>query len=530
MNGRTTPLEWWGLHLLAFGLGFALCRLLLPGIIHTATARGWLDHPGDRRAHRVPVPRLGGVGIMAATALALGGSLALAWWLERGDVVASPLGALLPSVLVGCGLVFLIGVKDDLSGVSPRVKLLVQTLAALVVMGSGFLPHTIAMSPGSSPLELGPVAGGALTLLWLVGVTNAFNLIDGIDGLAGTMALVALGTVVLADLIVTPGGSNMMLSLAMAGALLAFLRLNWAPARIFLGDSGSMTLGFFLAVRTVVASTDARGVTYPVVPLVALAYPLLDTFTAMARRWVRGHPLSRADGRHIHHQLRALGFPVPRAVQLLALLFAGVSCTGMAIVFAPARLAAALALAAALGLFALAVYGVRWLGYVEFAEVGASIASVVRNARAVVNDKIKAGEVAERIRGAETLDEVRALLARLVEETRVLDVELVPLDEEARRYGPPSQQISPLDALPLRLDYPLAAARAEGGLLLRVWAARAGRSVHPAAERVANRIGPVLDEWLRERGIPSPGLLQEVQPSRTSERVSIRSNEKDRHS
>jgi UDP-GlcNAc:undecaprenyl-phosphate GlcNAc-1-phosphate transferase len=444
------------------------------------------------------------VAIIAAVAATLAVTTLVA---QGGDVAvppAAPLGALLPTVLLGCALVFGVGVLDDLVGVSPRAKLLVQGVATVVVMVGGFQPHLVGVSPGGGTLELGRVLGTLLTVLWVVGVTNAFNLIDGIDGLAGSMALVALGTCLLADLIVTPG-STVTLSLALVGAVVAFLQRNWAPARIFLGDSGSMTLGFFLAIRTVVAATDVNGVTYPVVPLAALAYPLVDTFTAMARRWVRGHPFSRADGRHIHHQLRALGFATPRAVQALTLLFATVALLGVAIVFAPARLAAAIALAAGVLLFAVVVYGVRWLGYAEFIEVGASMASVLRNARLVVNEKLRAAEVAALIRQAQSLDEVRTHLAALVADTRVLDMELVALEHGERRHGPPSQQLSHHDALPVRLDYPFVWATEQGErqLLLRVWCTRPHAGAHPVAERVANRVAPALDAWFRERAAPN---------------------------
>jgi UDP-GlcNAc:undecaprenyl-phosphate GlcNAc-1-phosphate transferase len=491
-----------GVHLLALLLGYLACALCIPAVIRAAQARGWLDHPGERRLHAEPVPRLGGMAVMAGTALALGAVHGLAWSLGLAEQLPAPLGALLPRVVLGCAIVFAVGVADDLGGVSPRVKLLAQAIAALVVVGSGWAPERVAIAPGTAVLEVGPVVGAAVTLFWVIGVTNAFNLVDGVDGLAGSMAVVAIGTCLAADSILH-AGTTVTLSLAILGAVLAFLRANWNPARLFLGDSGSMTLGFYLAVRSVGAGTDDRGVSYPLIPLVALAYPVLDTFTSMARRWVRGHPFSRADGRHIHHMLLALGLPVGRVVQLLALLFAGVALSGVAIVFAPLRMAASLALAAAVGGFALLVYGFRWLGYVEFAEVGGSIASVVRNARVVVQEKVRTGEIAEQIAHAATVEEVHALLADLAEETRVLEVELVTLDEPSRRYGPAGQDISPLNALPVRLDYPLSTTGSGHPLLLRVWTGRLEGATHPAAERVARRLAPVLDAWFAERAAPS---------------------------
>jgi hypothetical protein len=173
----------------------------------------------------------------------------------------------------------------------------------------------------------------------------------------------------------------------------------------------------------------------------------------------------------------------------------------LAIVYAPPQLTASLMLAGGVGAFAVLVYGFRWLGYSEFMEASSSVASVLRHARQVINEKVSASEIAEQIRQAESLDEVRGLLERLVEQTRLLDVELITVEESMRRYGPPNQQISPVDALPIRLDYPLAvyAPDGSGELVLRVWAMRSGNFQHPAAERLAFRVGPVLEEWLQRR-------------------------------
>jgi len=492
----SAPLMW--LYLATGVLGYGICRLLLPVVIHLAQRRGWMDQPGERRAHQAPVPRLGGVAIVASVGITLVFSLLLSRVLFPQQPLLLPLGALLPAVLLGCAMVFIVGVVDDMVGVSPRTKLLVQGAATVVVIVGGVNLPAITVSPGGTVLQLGTVVGTAITVLWVVGVTNAFNLIDGIDGLAGTMALLALAACVVSEQVIRPGTLDV-LSLAFAGALMAFLRSNWHPAKLFLGDSGSMTLGFFLAVRSVEASTAAPGVTYPVVPLVALAYPLVDTFVAMARRWVRGHPFSRADGWHIHHQVLALGFASPRAVQLLAAFFGGVAVLGVAIVYAPVRLAAAVALAGVVLLFAVAVYGARWLGYVEFVEVGASIASVVRNARVVVNEKLRAGEVAEAIGKAHTLDQVRTLLAAMVPETRLLEAELLALEGGDRRTGARTggEADGAGDAPPVRLEYPFVWHHPAGArtMVLRLSTPRPKAGAHPAAERVANRVGPALEAW-----------------------------------
>jgi len=331
------------------------------------------------------------------------------------------------------------------------------------------------------------------------------------------VALIALTVSIGVDLFVHDLRS-LYITTAMLGAVFGFLRFNNSPAKIFLGDSGSMTLGFFLAIRLVISSTESQVggggmVTYALVPIFGLAFPLLDTFIAMARRWLRGHPFSRADGRHVHHQLLALGLSARQTVDILGLFFACVAALGISVAFAPPRLTIAFMLGAGALMFASVFYGTRWLRYGEFAELGASIASVFRNARLVVREKIRANEIAEQIQNAESLEEVQAILQTLVDDMRVLDVELVA--GNVHFHGPERQQISPVDQLPIRLDYPFAW-ETEGGVrevILRLWSVRPQRGVHPATERVATRIGPALEEWFqRNSREATPVFGLEAQP------------------
>ncbi|MBX9928448.1 MAG: undecaprenyl/decaprenyl-phosphate alpha-N-acetylglucosaminyl 1-phosphate transferase [Gemmatimonadaceae bacterium] len=491
-------------------------------MIRTATNRGFLDVPDrDRRIHQNPVPRLGGVAVFLSAGIALASTLARE---SLVGTIAIPFGSMLPGLLLGCTIVFITGLVDDIRGVPPRFKLLAQTAAALTVVSYGFSPHTASLAPGGTTLDVGTAFGTGIAVLWIVGVTNAFNLIDGVDGLAGSFALIGLSACVVTELLLHDQVA-LTLTVALLGAVFAFLRFNQNPARIFLGDSGSMTLGFFLAVSLVSASTDAGGVTYPLVPLFALAFPLADTFIAIARRWLRGHPFSRADGRHIHHQLLALGLSPRRTVELLGLIFASVAAVGIAISFAPPRLTVALAIAGGVGMFAIGLYGLRWLQYSEFVEFGASMASVIRNARTVVQEKVRAQEIAAKIRAASSLDELRLLLAELVSDTRLLDIELVELSEGLHSHGPPSQQLSRYDALPLRLDYPFAWQTTSGmrELVLRVWCARPGPHGHATAERLAVRIGPAIERWFAQHGsgaIAEPDSLTPVRGVRKVKSIS----------
>ncbi len=497
-------------HLTALLMGFGGTVLLIPWIIRLSVRYRLLDQPdNDRRVHTTAVPRLGGVAIFIAAAASAAGMIV--WSFGRGDF-ALPYPTMLPGIVLGAVIIFLTGLFDDLVGISPRGKLVAQTLAALCVVAFGFRIELVALTPSSGALALGALAV-PITVLWIVGMTNAFNLIDGVDGLAGTVALIALATSIGVDLYLHDIRS-LFITTAMLGAVFGFLRFNNSPAKICLGDSGSMTLGFFLSIRLVISATAPNGHLYALVPIFALGYPLLDTFIAIARRWLRGHPFSRADGRHIHHQLLAVGLDARRTVEILGFFFLGISALGVSVVFAPPQMTFAFMLGAAALLFSTAFYGTRWLGYGEFAEFGASVASVVRNARMVVREKIRANEVAEQIRNATTLEEVRAILETLVDDVRVLDVELVAGD--VHTHGPERQQISPVDRLPVRLDFPFAW-HTEGGVrevILRLWSARPQRGGHPATERVATRIGPALEDWFqRNSGAATPAFGIDAQPA-----------------
>jgi UDP-GlcNAc:undecaprenyl-phosphate GlcNAc-1-phosphate transferase len=480
-------------HLTALLVGFGVTTLLIPRIIKFAHKNAVLDYPNDRRRmHRMPVPRLGGVAIFIGTTA--GGAVMIAWGSFSGTIDL-PFPTVLPGIIMGATLIFVTGLVDDLRGVQPRGKLIAQALAAGCVVAFGFSIDTVALSTSGSTLNLG-LLSIPITIAWIVGMTNAFNLIDGADGLAGTFALIALVTAVGVDLYLHDARS-LAITVAMLGAVFAFLRFNHSPARIFLGDAGSMTIGFFLSIRLVIASTTTDGRTIMLVPLFALAFPLVDTAIAIARRWLAGHPFSRADGRHIHHQVLALGIPTRLTVDLLGLFFLAVAALGLSISFAPPRFTLAFMVGTLILLFAAFFYGTRWLRYGEFAELAKSVRSVFRFARTVVREKIRTNEVALQIKTAETFEEVRKLLDGLVDDVRVLDVELVAGD--VRAHGPERQQISPPDQLPIRLDYPFVWHSEVGTreVILRLWSERPRHGVHPSTERVATRIGPVLEDWFR---------------------------------
>ena len=213
-------------------------------------------------------------------------------------------------VLLGTAMVFLVGLVDDLVGVTPLRKLLVETAAAAMVVAAG-LRFSVVSVPGSPRgLGLGILAGVA-TVVWIVGVVNAINLIDGLDGLAGGVAAIISSSLVVCAVLQGHRFTVVLLA-GVAGACLGFLRHNWEPARIFLGDAGSLTVGFLLAIAAVQASIKASAAIAILVPILALGLPVMDTLLVMIVRffdvpgsqlWARLLRIGRADQKHVHHLL-----------------------------------------------------------------------------------------------------------------------------------------------------------------------------------------------------------------------------------
>src|SRR6266545_2217436 len=296
----------------AFVLSMLCGTILTPIVRRIAYRSGVLDHAlSSRKIHGRPIPRLGGIAIVIAfytPLLALAafptgvGEMFLA---QREHVIG----------LFGGGLaIALLGLYDDLRGAGAGRKFLVQFTVAGFLYYLGFRIESVANPIGES-IALGWVSL-PFTVLWIVGVINAMNLIDGLDGLAGGVALVA---VVITFLVSFQRGHPLMMlfSSALAGAILGFLFYNFNPASIFMGDTGSMFLGFVLATTAIQTNQKASTAVAVLIPTIALGLPILDTLLAIARRAVRGRPLFQADKEHIHHRLIALGLTQRQAVLVL---------------------------------------------------------------------------------------------------------------------------------------------------------------------------------------------------------------------
>src|SRR5713101_7996733 len=285
----------------AFILALMIAALLTPNLRRFAEARGLLDQPKDsRRMHRRAVPRIGGLGVVAAFYAPLVGLLVYEPELGRYFYSKGWLGF---SFLLGGLAIAALGLYDDLRGDNAYQKFAVQFGVAALLYPCGYRIEQISLPGGA--LELGILAF-PVTVVWIVGIINAINLIDGLDGLAGGVALCA----VLTNLVVAAAQPHPIGTLCMAtlaGALLGFLFYNFNPASIFLGDTGSLFLGYVLAVSSIRTHQKSSAVVSLLVQTVALALPIVDTALAMGRRALTGRPMFSGDRDHIHHRLLSLG-------------------------------------------------------------------------------------------------------------------------------------------------------------------------------------------------------------------------------
>lgn len=300
-----------GLYLISALIGFIVAIFLTPVITPFARRLGALDCPNYRTIHQAPTPRLGGAAIFGA------------FWLTVGAfcIVDPHVRAFLSvdpgksaAFLAGMIIIFILGVFDDFRSLNAYGKLPVQILAATIVYAAGFRADAIGV-PWDGAISLG-IFSYPVTVLWIVGITNAINLIDGLDGLAAGVAAIASATI---GLIALHLGNSAVafVTFVLAGVLLGFLRYNFHPAKLFMGDSGSLVLGFFLATVALPGVQKGSTAVALLVPIVVMAVPIADTLTAIVRRLMNGGGPFTADREHFHHRLIWRGLDQPRAVLCL---------------------------------------------------------------------------------------------------------------------------------------------------------------------------------------------------------------------
>ena len=338
------PIYSWAF-VVALGVSFAI----MPAVIFLARKTGAMDAPNARKVHKKPIPRIGGLGIYAGFMVAII-FVAIKFGLD-GEQIKETVG-----LLVSGSLIVALGLVDDYKNLPAKIKLLGQICAAAVlVLGFGVRIDFVT-DPFGGYLYLDNFAI-PLTMFWLVGLTNTVNLIDGLDGLAAGVAAIASFTIMLIAL-----EQNFVLvavlTSALAGAAVGFLKYNFHPAEIFMGDTGSMFLGFMLAGISVTGAVKSVAAIALVVPVFALGLPILDTTFAIVRRVRGGVPIFKPDKGHLHHRLLSVGFTQRQAVLLMYVISALFGLSAIALTAVSCQIAVIILAV----VIAAIIYGVRKLG------------------------------------------------------------------------------------------------------------------------------------------------------------------------
>lgn len=350
--------------------------LLTRKVRNLANSRGWgYVSPSARHVHTDLIPHLGGIAIFIAVAVVALTLIAFPS-LPRVETALSRRTVLY--ILGPATLVFLLGLYDDLRPVRPYVKFSVQAVAAMLMFFGGFGVFQVQLPFGS--YTLGWLAL-PLTIVWVLWITNAFNLIDGIDGLSAGSALFSTITVFIISLI----GGNFLISaltLALAGSILGFLRFNFNPATIFLGDCGSLFIGFMLSALALAGAGKSPTLVAVAIPVVCFGLPVLETVLSVCRRFLSGQPLFGGDRGHIHHKLLERGFSQRKVVLILYSVSAVCGLLSLFLIYPSGSLVGIVLFVIGAGVWV----GVQQLGYHEFIELGQAAHRTIGQKKIIVNN------------------------------------------------------------------------------------------------------------------------------------------------
>jgi UDP-GlcNAc:undecaprenyl-phosphate GlcNAc-1-phosphate transferase len=314
---RDNPEVVWG-----FLLALAVVLLLTPGVGRFARFLGVVDRPGEtRRVHTMPVPRLGGI------ALLLGIFVPALAFLELDGAYRG--------ILLGAAIATTVGAVDDFRGLPWWAKLAGQLGAAVVAVGFGVTVDRFTF-PGLGSQELPEWTAGAATVVWVVAIMNMVNFLDGMDGLAAGICAIAGSTFAIIGLSLGAPEAALLAAIV-AGACFGFLHHNFYPARIFMGDSGALLLGFLLATLAIEGLVKTAALATLVLPLLVLAIPIVDTSFVFAKRLKYRQPLYEADRTHLHHRFMNIGFSQKRAVAYMYVWCGILAAAALATRFLPPR-------------------------------------------------------------------------------------------------------------------------------------------------------------------------------------------------
>lgn len=296
------------------GVTFVICLILTPIVIKLCRKYNIVDIPKDsRRVHSKPMPRIGGVAIVTSMLIGF-----LIYYLLTKDIPSIALNEKFLGYIIGGLIIATMGLIDDLVNLRARYKFFFQLAAGLVVYYFGIRITGIKI-PFIYPDMIDFVwwIDLPLTLLWIIGVTNAINLIDGLDGLAAGITAISATSLLIIFIATSASLEAIIISAVLVGAVLGFLPYNFNPAKTFMGDVSANFLGFTMAVVSILGFAKGYTMIAIIAPVLVLGIPIFDTVFAMVRRFLKGQPMLKPDGGHIHHRLIKRGFSQRQAVILL---------------------------------------------------------------------------------------------------------------------------------------------------------------------------------------------------------------------
>ncbi|MFO0748132.1 MAG: MraY family glycosyltransferase [Myxococcota bacterium] len=483
----------------AFFVSLLVALVATPVVLRVALKRGLYDLPNERKVHARPIPRLGGVAIVIAFFAPVTGILLVG--AGAGEALTHTTTHVV-GLYVGGILMAGLGLYDDLRGANAIQKLIVQLGVAGLMYALDYRIEAIS-NPFGGTLELG-LLSLPVTLFWFVGVMNAVNLIDGLDGLASGIGLISV-TTLFALSMMDDNVLGSLLCICLAGSLVGFLFFNFNPARIFMGDTGSLFLGFVLAAFSISTSSKGSTAVALTVPILALGLPIVDTLMAIGRRVRANRPIFSADQEHIHHRLLRAGFSHRGAVLALYGVAAALAGAALLVKAAAQPIAGLIVLATALVLFVLLrILAVRRTGLRGLVDPFGQHGLI---ARAAVD------QVAGRMRGAADGEALGGVVTELAETTRTLCV--IVLDG-ARPLYVWQREPTPHEALRTLASYriPLAA-RGDGEAAVEIRFARGDdESLDLAVALPWERVAPALGTALERLEF---AVLQSPEPVRPAE-------------
>jgi UDP-GlcNAc:undecaprenyl-phosphate GlcNAc-1-phosphate transferase len=365
-------------HLLVLFIAALLLSSVLTHYVRNAALKRGLtcSSPRNRDVHASPIPRLGGVAICFSFMIVA--ISYVAFYRLRGISTGFGLYTTF-AVLAPASLMFVLGLYDDLKSLTPSVKFGVQIIAALLLYYGGLRIYFFPILSGYH--ELNSVISLFLTVFWVLLISNAFNLIDGLDGLSAGSAMFSTLVVFIVSLF-SHNPFIAVMTVILAGAILGFLRYNFNPATIFLGDSGSLFLGFILSAVSLAGMQKSTTLVAVAIPIVSCGLPLLDTFLSVVRRFLSGQPLFSADREHIHHKLLKRGFTHKQAVVVLYAVSAVLGLVSLLLLYPAGSSIGIVLTVVGVGIW----FGVQHLGYHEFAELGRAAKRTVDQKQIIVNN------------------------------------------------------------------------------------------------------------------------------------------------